>query len=199
MLEQVPELDAFVAGIGTGGTITGVGEVLAEKKPGTLVVAVEPLDSPILTQGKPGPHKIQGLGANFVPAILNREVYHRIEDVAYADALDVARRLAREEGLLTGISTGAIVHAALKVAAELGEGKTVVAVLCDTGERYLTSPALRRDRRTGRDLIPWPRPPRGYGSRPADGLAVPRPAHGWQDGRPGNDVGAAPNARLDSP
>jgi cysteine synthase len=140
LLEQVPELDAFVSGIGTGGTITGVGEVLAEKKPGTLVVAVEPLDSPILTQGKPGPHKIQGLGANFVPAILNREVYQRIEDVAYPDALEVARRLAREEGLLTGISTGAIVHAALKVAAELGAGKTVVAVMCDTGERYLTHP-----------------------------------------------------------
>jgi cysteine synthase A len=140
LLEQVPELDAFVSGIGTGGTITGVGEVLAEKKPGTLVIAVEPLDSPILTQGKPGPHKIQGLGANFVPAILNRAVYNRIEDVAYADALQVARRLAREEGLLTGISTGAIVHAALKVAAELGEGKTVVAVMCDTGERYLTHP-----------------------------------------------------------
>lgn len=140
LLEQVPELDAFVAGIGTGGTITGVGEVLAERKPGTLVIAVEPLDSPILTQGKPGPHKIQGLGANFVPSILNREVYKRVEDVAYADALNVARRLAREEGLLTGISTGAIVHAALKVAAELGEGKTVVAVMCDTGERYLTHP-----------------------------------------------------------
>ena len=129
-----------MAGIGTGGTITGVGEVLAERKPGTLVIAVEPLDSPILTQGKPGPHKIQGLGANFVPSILNREVYKRVEDVAYADALNVARRLAREEGLLTGISTGAIVHAALKVAAELGEGKTVVAVMCDTGERYLTHP-----------------------------------------------------------
>jgi cysteine synthase len=140
LLEQVPELDAFVAGIGTGGTITGVGEVLAERKPGTLVVAVEPLDSPVLTQGKPGPHKIQGLGANFVPAILNREAYKRVEDVAYADALNVARRLAREEALLTGISTGAIVHAALKVAAELGEGKTVVAVMCDTGERYLTHP-----------------------------------------------------------
>ena len=140
VLEQVPELDAFVAGVGTGGTITGVGEVLAEKKPGTLVVAVEPLDSPLLTQGKPGPHKIQGIGANFVPSILNREAYNRIEDVAYADALTVARRLAREEGLLSGISTGAIVHAALKVAAELGKGKTVVAILCDTGERYLTHP-----------------------------------------------------------
>jgi len=140
VLEQVPELDAFVAGIGTGGTITGVGEVLAQKKPGTLVVAVEPVDSPLLTQGKAGPHKIQGIGANFVPSILNREAFTRIEDVGYEDSLRVARRLAREEGLLTGISTGAIVHAALKVAAELGPGKTVVAVLCNTGERYLSHP-----------------------------------------------------------
>ncbi len=138
ILEQVPELDAFVAGIGTGGTITGVGEVLAQKKPGTLVIAVEPVDSPLLTQGKAGPHKIQGLGANFVPSILNQEAYTRIEDVGYEDSLRIARRLAREEGLLTGISTGAIVFAALKVAAELGAGKTVVAVLCDTGERYLS-------------------------------------------------------------
>jgi len=140
ILEQVPELDAFIAGIGTGGTVTGVGEVLAEKKPGTLVVAVEPVDSPLLTQGKAGSHKIQGIGANFVPAVLNQKAYQRVEDVAYDDAIRVARRLAREEGLLTGISTGAIVHAALKVAAELGEGKTVVAVLCDTGERYLSHP-----------------------------------------------------------
>lgn len=140
VLEQVPELDAFVAGIGTGGTITGVGEVIAQRKPGTLVVAVEPIDSPLLTQGKAGPHKIQGIGANFVPTILNRDAYTRIEDVAYEDSLRIARRLAREEGLLTGISTGAIVHAALKVAAELGTGKTVVAVLCDTGERYLSHP-----------------------------------------------------------
>jgi cysteine synthase A len=140
VLEQVPELDAFVAGIGTGGTITGVGEVLAQKKPGTLVIAVEPVDSPLLTQGKAGPHKIQGIGANFVPSILNRKAFSRIEDVGYEDAIRIARRLAREEGLLTGISTGAIVHAALKVAAELGKGKTVVAVLCDTGERYLSHP-----------------------------------------------------------
>jgi cysteine synthase len=138
ILEQVPELDAFVAGIGTGGTITGVGEVLAREKPGTLVVAVEPVDSPLLTQGRAGPHKIQGLGANFVPAVLNRQAYHRVADVAYGDALDLARRLAREEGLLTGISTGAIVWAALQVAAELGPGRTVVAVMCDTGERYLS-------------------------------------------------------------
>lgn len=140
VLAQVPELDAFVAGIGTGGTVTGVGEVLAQKKPGTLVVAVEPLDSPILTQGKAGPHKIQGLGANFVPSILNREAFQRITDVAYDDAIAMARRLAREEALLSGISTGAIVHAAVQVAVELGQGKTVVAVLCDTGERYLSHP-----------------------------------------------------------
>ena len=140
ILEQVPELDAFVAGIGTGGTITGVGEVLAEKKPGTLVVAVEPVDSPLLTQGKAGPHKIQGIGANVVPSLLNRSAYTRVEDVGYEDSIRIARRLAREEGLLTGISTGAIVFAALKVAAELGTGKTVVAVLCDTGERYLSHP-----------------------------------------------------------
>jgi len=140
VLEQVPELDAFIAGIGTGGTITGVGEVLAQKKPGTLVVAVEPVDSPLLTQGKAGPHKIQGIGANFVPVVLNRDAYTRVEDVGYEDSIRIARRLAREEGLLTGISTGAIVFTALKVAAELGAGKTVVAVLCDTGERYLSHP-----------------------------------------------------------
>jgi cysteine synthase A len=142
ILEQVPELDAFVAGIGTGGTITGVGEVLAQKKPGTLVVAVEPVDSPLLTQGKAGPHKLQGLGANFVPSILNRDAFQRIEDVGYEDAITVTRLLARKEGLLTGISTGAIVFAALKIAKELGPGKTVVAVLCDTGERYLSHPVF---------------------------------------------------------
>jgi len=142
VLEQVPELDAFVAGIGTGGTITGVGEVLAVKKPGTLVVAVEPIDSPLLTQGKAGPHKLQGLGANFVPSILNREAFQRIEDVGYEDAIAVTRLLAHKEGLLTGISTGAIVFAALKIAKELGQGKTVVAVLCDTGERYLSHPVF---------------------------------------------------------
>ena len=140
VLAQVPELDAFVAGIGTGGTITGVGEVLARKKPGTLVVAVEPLDSPLLTQGTAGPHKLQGLGANFVPSILNRAAFQRIEDVAYEDALAMARRLAREEALLSGLSTGAIVHAAVQLARELGAAKTIVAVLCDTGERYLSHP-----------------------------------------------------------
>lgn len=140
ILEQVPELDAFVAGVGTGGTLTGVGEVLAQRKPGTLVVAVEPESSPLLTKGQAGPNKIQGIGANFIPEVLNRRVYQRVEDVAYADALAMARRLALEEALLSGISTGAIVHAAVKVAVELGRGRTVVAVLCDTGERYLSHP-----------------------------------------------------------
>lgn len=140
VLEQVPELDAFVAGIGTGGTVTGVGEVLAERKPEVLVVAVEPESSPLLTKGIAGPNKIQGIGANFVPPILNRSAYHRVEDVSFEDAVATGRRMAREEGLLAGISTGAIVYAALKLAAELGEGKTVVAVLCDTGERYLSHP-----------------------------------------------------------
>jgi len=138
ILEQVPELDAFVAGVGTGGTVTGVGEVLAQKKPGTLVVAVEPDTSPLLSTGQAGPHKLQGLGPNFVPGILNRQAFQRIRTVGYDDAIAIARRLAREEGLLTGISTGAIVFAALEIAKELGEGKTVVAVLCYTGERYLT-------------------------------------------------------------
>jgi len=140
VLEQVPELDAFVAGIGTGGTITGVGEILAQKKPGTLVVAVEPETSPLLTKGTAGPNKIQGIGANFIPSVLNREAYTRVEDVSYEDAIAVARLLTRKEGLFSGISTGAIVHAAIKVAVELGAGKTVVAVLCDTGERYLSHP-----------------------------------------------------------
>jgi cysteine synthase A len=140
ILEQVPELDAFVGGIGTGGTVTGVGEILAAKKPGTLVVAVEPESSPLLTKGTAGPNKIQGIGANFIPSILNRQAYQRVEDVSYDDAVEVARQLTRKEGLFSGISTGAIVFAAIKVAVELGKGKTVVAVLCDTGERYLSHP-----------------------------------------------------------
>jgi cysteine synthase A len=140
VLEQVPELDAFVAGVGTGGTVTGVGEILLARKPGVIVVAVEPETSPLLTKGTAGPNKIQGIGANFIPTVLNREAYTRVEDVSYEDAVAVARLLTRKEGLFSGISTGAIIHAAIKVAVELGEGKTVVAVLCDTGERYLSHP-----------------------------------------------------------
>jgi len=126
--------------VGTGGTITGVGEVLAARKPGTLVVAVEPETSPLLTKGTAGPNKIQGIGANFIPAVLNRDAYQRVADVAYEDAVAMARRLTREEGLFSGLSTGAIVHAAVQLAVELGKGKTVVAILCDTGERYLSHP-----------------------------------------------------------
>ena len=134
-------VDIFVAGIGTGGTITGVGQVLKDRKPGVQVVGVEPKDSPLLTEGKAGPHKIQGIGANFVPDILDRDVYDEIIDVTLDDSLDIARRLASEEGIFAGISSGAIVWAAL----ELGRrpenaGKTIVAIICDTGERYLSSP-----------------------------------------------------------
>jgi len=138
LLAQVPELDAFVAGVGTGGTITGVGRVLRARAPHVRLVAVEPASSPLLTKGVAGPNKIQGIGANFIPPILDRAAYHSVEDVEYEDAIAMQRRLTREEALLSGISTGAIVHAAAKVAAELGKGKTVVAVLCDTGERYLS-------------------------------------------------------------
>ncbi|GIK51638.1 MAG: cysteine synthase A [Planctomycetaceae bacterium] len=138
ILQQVPELDALVAGIGTGGTVSGAGRVIKAAKPHVKVYAVEPKDSPLLTEGKAGPHKIQGIGANFVPSILDREVYDQVIDVTYPDAIATARRLCREEGIFSGISTGAICFAALDVARKLGKGKTVVFVVCDYGERYST-------------------------------------------------------------
>jgi cysteine synthase A len=139
------ELDAFVAGVGTGGTITGAGEVLKKNRPGTLVVAVEPETSPVLSGGNPGPHKIQGIGAGFVPSVLNRGVIDRVIAVSNDEAMGTARRLAREEGLLVGISSGAAVHAALEVAGELGAGKRVVVVVPDTGERYLSTELFRQE------------------------------------------------------
>ncbi len=132
------KVDAFVAGIGTGGTVTGVGQVLKARRPGVLIVAVEPARSPLLTEGKAGPHGIQGIGPNFVPAVLDRSILDEIITVSDADAKATSARLAREEGLLVGFSAGANVFAALQVAARLGEGHVVVTVLPDTGERYLS-------------------------------------------------------------
>ncbi|MCP1502676.1 cysteine synthase A [Curtobacterium herbarum] len=133
-------VDVFVAGVGTGGTITGVGQVLKERVPGVQIIAVEPADSPLLTKGTAGPHKIQGMGANFIPEVLDRSVIDEVIDVELDDALRVARALATEEGILSGISSGAIIHAALQVAARPeNAGKRIVAIICDTGERYLST------------------------------------------------------------
>jgi cysteine synthase A len=135
------EVDVVVAGVGTGGTITGVGEVLRERRPSLRSIAVEPVDSPVLSGGAPGPHKIQGIGAGFVPEVLNVDVYDEVITCSADDAFAMARRLAREEGVLVGISSGANVWAALEVARRPeSAGKTIVTFLCDTGERYLTTP-----------------------------------------------------------
>jgi len=134
-------IDAFVAGVGTGGTITGVGEVLREKIANLLIIAVEPARSQVLQGGRAGVHAIQGIGASFVPGILNREIYNEIMAISDAEAIEMSRRLCREEGLLVGISAGANVAASLKVAKRLGGEKRVVTVLPDTGERYLTMEA----------------------------------------------------------
>ena len=140
IIEQMgDQLDAFVAGIGTGGTITGAGEVLKEKYPNIKIVAVEPKDSPILSGGNPGPHKIQGIGANFVPKVLDTEIYDEIFTVATEEAFEAARKVARQEGILGGISAGAAIHAALETAKKLGKGKKVLAVVPDNGERYLST------------------------------------------------------------
>lgn len=141
------DVDLFVAGIGTGGTVTGVGQVLKERVPGVRVVAVEPKDSPMLSEGRPGPHKIQGIGPNFVPAVLDRGVIDEVIPVEFEDALRVARELAAQEGLLVGMSSGAAVWAALEVAGRPeNAGKRIVVIVPDTGERYLTT-ALFEDLR----------------------------------------------------
>ena len=133
-------VDIFVASVGTGGTLTGTGSLLKEEIPNIQIVAVEPEDSAILSGGKPGPHKIQGIGAGFVPGILDTELYGEVVKVSNDDAINTAKMLARHEGLLVGISAGANVYAAMQVAARPeNKGKTIVTILCDTGERYLST------------------------------------------------------------
>lgn len=146
ILEQTDgKFDAFVAGIGTGGTITGCGEVFRQRGLDIKIYAVEPEKSPVLSGGRPGSHKIQGIGAGFVPKVLNTEVYDEIIQVSDEEALNMVAQLARQEGILAGISSGAAMTAALKVAEKLGTGKSVVVILPDTGERYLSMSNLFAD------------------------------------------------------
>ena len=144
VLEAFARLDAFVAGVGTGGTITGVGRVLRRERPGTRVVAVEPAASAVLSGGRPGAHAIQGIGAGFVPANLDLGVVDQVETVTNEEAEDMTRRLAREEGILAGISAGAAAAAAARVAASLPPDAVVLCILCDSGERYLTTELFER-------------------------------------------------------
>jgi len=140
------EVDIVVGGVGTGGTITGIAQVLKSRKPQLKVVAVEPADSPVLSGGKPGAHKIQGLGAGFIPRVLDLSLVDEIIKVTNQDAFDTGRRLAREEGILAGISSGAAVFAALEVARrQENQGKLIVAILPDTGERYLSTPLFQEE------------------------------------------------------
>lgn len=145
IVEQMDQLDAFVSGIGTGGTISGAGSVIREKFPEAKIIAVEPKDSPVLSGGNPGPHKLQGLGAGFVPDTLNTNIYDEVIQIGTEEAFEASRRAAREEGILGGISSGAAISAALKVAKELGKGKKVLAIIPDNGERYLSTPLYQYD------------------------------------------------------
>ena len=141
IIEQMgDQLDAFIAGIGTGGTITGAGEVLKEAYKDIKIYAVEPADSPVLSGGKPGPHKIQGIGAGFIPETLDVEVYDEIVQVKTEQAFEYARRVAKEEGILVGISSGAVIYAATEIAKKLGKGKKVLVIIPSNGERYLSTP-----------------------------------------------------------
>ena len=141
LAELGANIDALVAGVGTGGTITGVGEVLRAKNPACRIVAVEPASSPVLSGGSPGPHRIQGIGAGFVPAVLNREILDEVIQVSDERAIELARRIAREEGILAGISCGAALAGALELAARPEfAGKRIVAILPDSGERYISTP-----------------------------------------------------------
>ncbi|ATN54216.1 cysteine synthase A [Staphylococcus aureus] len=138
-------IDAFLAGVGTGGTLSGVGKVLKKEYPNIEIVAIEPEASPVLSGGEPGPHKLQGLGAGFIPGTLNTEIYDSIIKVGNDTAMEMSRRVAKEEGILAGISSGAAIYAAIQKAKELGKGKTVVTVLPSNGERYLSTPLYSFD------------------------------------------------------
>ena len=145
ILQQMPEVNAFVSGVGTGGTITGVGEVLRDRKPNVWISAVEPAASPVLSGGEPGFHAIQGIGAGFVPDNLNTEIYDEVLTVSDEEATQYTRALARYEGLLVGISSGANCAAAIRVARRLGGRAVVLTIFCDTGERYLTTPLFQAE------------------------------------------------------
>ena len=138
-------IDAFLAGVGTGGTLTGAGKVLKEKYPDIQLVAIEPEASPVLSGGEPGPHKLQGLGAGFVPDTLDTNIYQEVIKVGNETAMEMSRKVAKEEGILGGISSGAAIYAAIEKAKELGKGKTVVTVLPSNGERYLSTPLYSFD------------------------------------------------------
>lgn len=145
IVSQMEQLDGFVSGIGTGGTISGAGSVLREYYPNIKIFAVEPKDSAVLSGGKPGPHKLQGLGAGFIPDTLNTAIYDDVIQITTEEAFEYSRRAAKEEGILGGISSGAAIAAAVKAAKELGKGKKVLAIIPDNGERYLSTPLYQLD------------------------------------------------------